>query len=445
MTQLYDPWYQQLIEQLQQGQQNLGPKQPPGPNDWTNNVRPNGTLAGAQVTPQPPGYGQPRPAQAVNPAVTGAIASQISGNTPSMTAPWEASSGLTAPGSGYPATEAALQGGDAALSTPLVGGSSPVPPTTWFSSIGPYLQGAAVLGIGAYTAGKGLEALKNSEFSSKNPLTGLKEGIDAAGPLNAVPVLGQLPWIAGALGAMFGSGKDKDQHMRDQVREELKSTGFLNPDFTLTLPNGESFDWGKDGNARLPNEGIDPLTGKDWRHYYDVDWSKEKAGGVVAAANPLAAAFARGDKKLTRDFAGYIANSAMASGDPLKGIHGFIEKAGLDHDKLYGVIHLMSEGQGGDLDDDLADAYKNGLDQLYGVGAYKGKGSQLGTPDIKPGEQRKESEVPTFLTQQTKRSPFLSSPLNTPAPGMLGKQRVSPGVWKDEKGQYFSKTGARKK
>lgn len=427
----YDPFYQQLLEQLKQ----QGWKAPPGPNDWVNNIQPDGSLAGAQVTATPPGYGTPKPpglgqqvaqtgGQVTGAALGQQAASWLSGSAPSLSAPGAVSSGSTAAvgsGSGYPMTEALLQGGS---QEGIAQGMSAAPTqASWFASIAPMLQWAGVAGIGAYTAKTGLDAWKNSQYSAGNPMTGLKEGIKAAGPLNFVPVLGQLPWIAGALGAQFGSGKDKDQHMRDQVREELVKTGFLNPDFTLDLGNGETLDFGKDGNARLPNEGADPLTGQDWRHYYDVDWSKEGAGGIVAAVNPLAAAFARGDKKLTRDFAGYLTNAAMKSDNPLEAIQGFIEKAGMDHDKIYGLIHLMSKSQGGNLDDSLADAYKNGLDQLYGVGAYEGKGGQFGNPDIRPGEKSDGGQKPQSMpAMPVKPDPSVDPKMSAQGPKPQGTQ-----------------------
>lgn len=426
----YDPFYQQLLEQLKQ----QGWKAPPGANDWVNNIQPDGSLAGAQVTTTPPGYGQPKPpgpAQQVA-QTAGNVGGLAAGST---AADWITGGSSGAPGlvpsaqvsssgvgsaasSGYPMTEALLQGGS---QEGIAQGVSSAP-TSWFSSIAPYLNWAAVAGIGAYTAGAGMDAWKNSQYSAGNPITGLKEGIKSAGPLNAIPVLGQLPWIAGAAGAMFGSGKDKEQHKRDQIRSELVSTGFLNPDFTLDLGNGNSFDFGKDGNARLPNEGVDPLTGQDWRHYYDVDWSKEGAGGIVAAVNPLAAAFARGDKKLTRDFAGYLTNAALQSDNPLEAIQGFIEKAGMDHDKLYGLIHLMSKSQGGNLDDSLSDSFKNGLDQLYGVGAYEGQGSQFGTPDIKPGEKSGGAKPQSMPAMPVKPDASVDPKMNTQGPKPQGTQ-----------------------
>ena len=423
----------------QQGPQ-PGPQQPPPASQqigqFTGQV--GGTAAGSAAANQISGlFSAPPPI--VDPATVSTSAS--------------GSSAASAASSGYPMTEAVLQGGDVATAT-TPGTTAP----TWFASIAPALQWAGVLGIGAYTGMAGLDAYKEGEHKGWGG--GLKEGIESAGALNAVPVLGQVPWLAGAISGGLGGKKHKDQYARDAIRGELVKTNFLNPDFTFTLPNGSTFDFGKDGNATLQNEGVNPLSGKSDRGYYDVDWSKPDVGGIVAAVNPLAAAFARGDKKLTEHFAGYLTNAALSGGDPRENIGFMIQKAGLDHDKLYGLVHLLSKSQGGELDDKIADAYKNGLDQLYGVGAYKGKGGQFGTPDIKPGDaihttdqsvkpvDVKTPQVtnpPDGSAQQPtdrnggRRSPFIGSALNA----RFGPQRISPGIWQDEKGTYKSKTGAR--
>ena len=295
--------------------------------------------------------------------------------------------------------------------------------------------GAAGLAAGAATGAAQIGGIKNIADSQKM-------SVPQAAAL-ALPTFGA-SLLYNPIHNLFSSSKDKDQHSRDGVREKLVEVGFLNPDYSLTLPDGSAFDFGKDGNARLPNEGVDPLTGEPWRHYYDVDWSKEgkNIGGVVAAVNPLAAAFANGDKKLTRDLAGYLTNAATQGGDPIQNIMSFVEKAGMDHDKLYGAIHLMSKSQGGSLDDGTADAYKNGLDQLYGVGAYKGKGSQLGAPPNRPGDKEPASNPvsnpPAGSPQQptARTSPFVGSALNA-RPGMGVRQ--SPGVYLDPRtGKNFN-------
>jgi hypothetical protein len=296
------------------------------------------------------------------------------------------------------------------------------------------------------------------------------QGIRAVAPhfMNEVDEFATKYGLLGNVVRAFGSSKDKDQLNRDKVRGEMKQFGFLDPDYTLTLPDGTKFDFGKDGNARLPNDGVDPISGQPWRHYHDVDWSKGGSPGVVAAVNPLAAAMSHGDEKLTKDFAGYLTNAVTASGDPMENIRYVMDKAGFDHDKLYGTLHLMSKSQGGNVDDELINAYKNGLDQTFGVGAYAGKGPQFGTPDIQPGQkpayktggQVAPVEVPKASNTQVsnpqagspqQRVEGRKSPFTGPRSGVLaaspnpagGRVRLSPGVWQDPQGVYNSKTGTR--
>ena len=438
----YWQWRQQQLSPQQQY------PQPPGPNDWTNNIQPDGSIAGAQVTATP----RPTPVQQAAGAVGqvgglgagSAVGSQLggmlSGAPPAVVPPSTVSSGIPGATSGYPATEALLQGGSQAG---IAQGMSAAAPTTGSGWLGATGAPTGALGSAGAIAAGGLTGYQQAQ-GIKDVAQGNKLSVGEQATL-ALPTFGA-SFLYNPVRQYFTSGKDKAQHDRDSWRSDLVEARFLNPDFTYT--DGDvTFDWGKDGNARLPNSGKDPLTGQDWRHYYDVDWSKDSAGGIVAAANPLAAVFAGGDKKRTRDIAGYITNTAMAGGDPIKVIQGMIAKAGMDHDKLYGAIHLMSKSQGGSLDDSVADAYKNGLDQLYGVGHYEGQGSKLGTPDIQPGQKQgqqtaKPSNPPAGSPQQptAKSSPFVGSPNYTPKPGY--GTRVSPGVYKDAKGQtYLSKDG----
>lgn len=505
--------FYQMLQQMQS--QGLPPPMPPGPNDWVNNVQPDGSLAGAQVTPTPPGYGTPGgshtvgnpPAQAPNP---GAVAGQsvggplgaITGQAAYQAMTGSAPSAATTAASSAPAASTAASAGTELIGPPefvgppeFIGPQMPATGTSWFSSYGAPALGAAGIALGSYGM---YDLLKNREPSDLKATTqGAASGAALGAGLGSfVPVVGTgigaaigagVGGLAGLASSQFGSGKDFHQRARDGVRSELVNTGFLNPDYTLTLPDGTTFDWGKDGNARLPNEGKDPITGQDWRHYYDVDWSKGgNIGGLVAAANPLAAVFARGDKNLTEHLAGYIVNTAAQSSDPLAAIQAMIEKAGMGHDQIYGAVHLLSKSQGGPLADNLADAYKNGLDQMYGVGAYEGQGSQLGTPDIQYGQKpvikppkpvmpatqggEDDEETPqaspsaatppqgavgNAQPKPMPRSPFVGSPMHGGTQGLVGgqkqgpfiasKQRISPGVWQDQKGQYLSKTGVRGK
>lgn len=103
------------------------------------------------------------------------------------------------------AYEAAMQsggylGGEAgtgAATTPGIGNG--------LMSIGAPL---AVAGIGAYTAKKGYDGWNAGQ--GKGFMGGLKAGWKESGPLKFVPVLGQAPLIAGALGGVFGHKSTRD-------------------------------------------------------------------------------------------------------------------------------------------------------------------------------------------------------------------------------------------
>ena len=268
----------------------------------------------------------------------------------------------------------------------------------------------------------------------------------------ALPTFG-LSFAYNPLRKMFGSRKGQEQLDRDAVRKMLKEKGFIDNDYNIDLPNGQKFNIGKDG-------------GEPW---YNVDFSQPGIGGLVAAVQPLAAFITGGNKKLTNDFAGYLTNAAHSGGDPMENVMAMYQKTGMGHDQIYGAIHLMSQpgphGEKPVLDQATADAYKNGLDQLYGVGAYEGQGPKFGTPPAsatppkmpnsmvtgtKPVQGSGVSATPPQgsaggAQQPTNKpqSPFVGSGLNRTSPG--GPMRISPGVWSDSKGQYLSKTGQRGK
>lgn len=166
------------------------------------------------------------------------------------------------------------------------------------------------------------------------------------------------------------SGKDKDQTYRDNVRKNWQSTGVLDKDFNLTLADGNKFDVGKDGSIQN----------------YNVDFNKEGIGDVVAMANPLAAIMSGGSEKLTSDFAGYLTNAALSSGDAKANIRKVYEDAGIDWEIAHGIISEMEKQKdkfGNVLSKERADAYRNGLDEFFEMNAYAGKNK---IPTKKSGE-----------------------------------------------------------
>ena len=441
-----------------------------GQNDWTNNVRPDGSLAGAQVSAGPrPGTQQQQPSagQQVGNAAGNiggmaaghAVANQITGSgaaasqsVPGMVPSWSASSGQLYPSSGYPLTESMMtESGAGSQMTPMTGSiatasdGAAVGGSGWLGATGasPYLAGAGY----AAGAATGYEQGMGAYHAVKNEPMSLTEQAALA-----LPTFG-LSFAYNPLRKMFGSRKGQEQLDRDAVRKMLKEKGFIDNDYNIDLPNGQKFNIGKDG-------------GEPW---YNVDFSQPGIGGLVAAVQPLAAFITGGNKKLTNDFAGYLTNAAHSGGDPMDNVMAMYQKTGMGHDQIYGAIHLMSQpgphGEKPVLDQATADAYKNGLDQLYGVGAYEGQGPKFGTPPVsatppkmpnsmvtgtKPVQGSGVSATPPQgsaggAQQPTNKpqSPFVGSGLNRTSPG--GPMRISPGVWSDSKGQYLSKTGQRGK
>ena len=185
----------------------------------------------------------------------------------------------------------------------------------------------------------------------------------------ALPTFG-MSFLANPITKMFGSSKGKEQLSRDEVRKMLKERGIIDEEYRIQNADGSTFDIGKDGGEPL----------------YNLDLTDGNKLAMIPAADALTAILTGGNKKLTSDFAGYFVNAATSSGDPTQNLMSYFQKLGLDHDTAYGQIHLMSQpqkdGDGNEskplLDKETADAYKNSLDQFFGVGAYAGGNKPAG-------------------------------------------------------------------
>lgn len=196
--------------------------------------------------------------------------------------------------------------------------------------------------------------------------------------MNELDKFGTKYGLMGILSREFGSGKDKDQMVRDIYRKDLKENGFVDDNYDYTLADGSKFNLGIDGDKMLKNLGVN-IDGKDERHPYDVDFSDTRAPGAVAGLQALATIITGTAGKEKDDLTGMLTNAALSSGDTMQNILGMYQKAGLDHKHAYDTISMLQEQK--KIDQAAADAMKNGLDQLYGANAYAGKGNQLGTPD----------------------------------------------------------------
>ena len=191
--------------------------------------------------------------------------------------------------------------------------------------------------------------------------------------------------LANPVREMFDSGKDPDQHYRDTLRDKIVELGGVpgGDDWNLTNVDGAKFDIGKDGG--------DPQ--------YNIDHSREGVGDIIGLANGLAAFIADGDEKGTSDIAGYLVNAAMSSGDPKANLLKYAADMGLTHDQIYGRINELANGETGG----RFDAYKNGLDQLFGVGAYgkpEAKKSGGGKKGGGKGSSKDPEKAPTPIASE---------------------------------------------
>lgn len=325
-----------------------------------------------------PDYGQFAGQMGTNAAVNYGVDAAIGGSAPSAPVVLEAGVG-------------------AAPSTPVIAGAQTIPVSqggagavygtgspSMFAAGGPVLQGAGIAaGAGTgYLQGSGVYNAAQNKDMSLAEQTAL-----------ALPTFG-LSYAFNPIKHALGGKKDQDQQRRDHIRDNLIQAGISDDAYNI---NG--VDIGKDGGFLLEN-GLHP---------YDVDFNKEGAGQTVANINPLAAIMAAEDGKGTSDAAGLLFNSI---GDDREKLLAAYDKVG-GHDGAYATINQMAAD--GILPRETADAYLNGLDQLFGVGAYgspssgastggrkKSKGKGSSKSDDKPVTPIAPTPPPTDNGPQTK-------------------------------------------
>lgn len=264
----------------------------------------------------------------------------------------------------------------------------------FFAPGGAALQGAGVAAGGAVGAAQA---------------AGIKDVIDGEKISPAeqaalfLPTAG-LSVLANPIREMFDSGKDPDQHYRDSIRDRIKEMGGVDEAWNLTNADGSKFDIGRDGG--------DPQ--------YNVDHSREGVGQVVGLANAIAAVLADGDEKGISDFAGYLTNAAMSSGDPRANLLKYAADMGLNHDGMYGRVHELANGETGG----RFDAYKNALDDLFGVGAY---GSPVAEKKSGGGGKKGGGSKPPKGAPPAPPTPIATDPV----PQGPGPQSVTPITQQD--------------
>lgn len=210
----------------------------------------------------------------------------------------------------------------------------------------------ALQGKGIYDAAKG----KRMNFASQAAL--------------ALPTFGA-SFLYNPARKMFGSRKGAEQTSRDQYRSQLKDSGFVDSNYDYTMSDGSKFNFGLDGK----------------KNNYNVDFSRNGIGDVVAGANPLALLYTQNAGKQRSDLAGQLTNAAASSGDAKTNLIKQYTDSGFNHDSAYGQIHALQ--QSGKISQEAGDQAKNALDQLYGVGAYAkgGKAYVSPTPSIQNADK----------------------------------------------------------
>lgn len=269
-----------------------------------------------------------------------------------------------------------------------------------FAPGGAALQAAGVA-AGAYT---GYQQFKGAE----NALKGKDLDFQQQAAL-ALPTFG-LSFAANPINKFFGSTKGDAQQKRDALREQWKAQGLIDEQYNIYNVDGSPFNVGLDGGGKINGD----------QRPYDVNLDDPTAVSLIPMADVLAALTgAAGDKKLTSHGAGYIVNAAMASGDPMQNLMSYFQKAGLDHDKAYGMIHEMSLGGGKDgkplLSKELADSYKNSLDFANKRGAYaNGANPQPSAPVVQAPSPQVAAPAPAAAPRPSPQG--AAPPVNVAAP-----------------------------
>jgi len=136
-----------------------------------------------------------------------------------------------------------------------------------------------------------------------------------------------------SIGKMVTSGKSEPQLLRDDFRSKLQETGVADKDYNITLANGDKYDIGKDGKAKLTN-----IDGKTTRRTWDVDWDNPLAKYAVDKIDPrVRSVYTEEAAKAgipVEQYTGMLVNAATSNAKNEKdvdaNINAFLGKSGLD-------------------------------------------------------------------------------------------------------------------
>jgi len=211
-------------------------------------------------------------------------------------------------------------------------------------------------GMGAYAAPAAaalatIYGLKQGAFDGYKSAEG-KSVKDALGYQMSKPSSWVSPAasITGTIaGSLFGSGKDQDQRSRDAIRASMVESGFLDPNYNVSLAEGAKFDIGKDGSEQL----------------YNIDLSAPDASRDLNLVAPLAKILTGGDEKLGSDFSGYLTNAVRSTGDPLANAKELYAKAGITSwDQGRQALQELKDA--GSISAEELQVYDQGLANIFG-------------------------------------------------------------------------------
>lgn len=225
------------------------------------------------------------------------------------------------------------------------------------SSVGTAAWGATIAG--------GILGLTNiaMNWGRSTPAAGASSGLAVGAAIGTLIAPGIGTGLGAAIGALAGgllgsikTGKHRDQVMRDQVRSALVQNGILDASYSFPLANGSLYNIGIDGGPKSEFGGRRP---------YEIDFNNPLATYAVSWLNPLISLMSRGNTKVQTDFVGYFTNAAISNAQSLddvrKNVNAIFARFGVSDEALYKTI--ISAAQSGQLDQNTAAAYINGINQ----------------------------------------------------------------------------------
>lgn len=226
------------------------------------------------------------------------------------------------------------------------------------------------LNIAAGAYGLGKMGLKSGEYSKSQKGQLAAQGAMSGAQLGAgigsfIPVIGTgigagigaaLGGTYGFLSGFTGSGKGLRQQIRDKWREAMldNNVGFFDENYQGKLPDGSTFDWGKDKFTFGKKEG-------------DIDLENPVEGKAAAYGNVMAALQGATDRKPREAIATqFLAAGTTNAKDDQEKMRGnfkyFFSKLGMDPKTAQGQLDSMYND--GKLNENEYQVYTNDLKEM---------------------------------------------------------------------------------